>query len=53
MDHSACPTKREIIRERAREARTQRNKETDMNKRDVELITRVFYFANIEAWPKI
>ena len=52
-DHSKCPTKREIVRERAREAREKKNTETQDNKRDLELITRVFDYTNTEAWPKI
>ena len=35
------------------EARTKRNEETQNNKKDLELITRVFDYTNTEAWPKL
>merc|ERR1712121_252724 len=53
MDHTVCPTKREIIRGRTIEARTKRNVETQNNKRDLELITKIFDYTNTEAWPKL
>ena len=53
MDHTACPTKREIIRGRTLDARTKRNEETQNNKRDLDLITKVFDYTNTEAWPKL
>ena len=53
MDHSACPTKREIIRARTIEARTKRNQDTQNDKRDLELITKAFDYTNNEAWPKL
>ena len=53
MDNTACPTKREIIRARTIEARAKRNQETQNDKRDLALITRVFDYTNNEAWPKL
>ena len=49
MDHTVCPTKREIIRGRTMEARAKRNEEAQNNKRDLELITKVFDYTNTEA----
>ena len=53
MDHTACPTKREIIRGRTAEARSKRGEEIQNDKRDVELITRVFNYTNKDAWPQL
>ena len=35
------------------EARAKRNEEAQNNKRDLELITKVFDYTNTEAWPKL
>ena len=51
LDHSACPTKREIIRGRTLEARAKRNQDAQKDKRDFALITKAFDFTNNEAWP--
>ena len=53
LDHSACPKKREIVRERARLARTKQSEENNNNQRDIELIKRVVDFSNTESWPQI
>ena len=53
MDHSACPTKREIIRKRASEARDKKTAEAQANKRELELITRLLDYTNTENWPHL
>ena len=53
IDHSACPTKREIIRERVREARIKKEAETQSKQRDLDLITQIFDYTNTEAWPHL
>ena len=53
LDHSACPKKREIVRERARVARIKQTEENNNNQRDIDLIKRVVDFSNTETWPQI
>ena len=53
LDHSACPKKREIVRERIRIEREKHMKETNNNERDIELIRTVFEYSNRETWPPI
>ena len=52
LDFGLCPKKREIIRERTREARRQREKIDTENMRDVELIKKVIDLSERE-WPSI
>ena len=53
IDHAACPTKREILRKRVREARANKEAETQAKQRDLDLITQVFDYTNTEIWPHI
>ena len=51
MDHTACPKKREIIRERARVVRLKRNEDL-ANKKDTELIN-ILEYTDTKEWPNI
>ena len=53
IDHAACPTKREILRKRVREARANKEAETQAKQRNLDLITQVFDYTNTEIWPHI
>ena len=53
LDYSYCPTRREIIRERARVAREKSKKENEGNERDLNLIKSVFEFSNYKTWPAL
>ena len=53
LDLSACPKKREIIRERARIMRNKEQEEHQTNKREEQLIKNVLDYANEKAWPSL
>ena len=53
LDHSACPKKREIIRERAKIARAKQSEENNANQREMDLIKRVVDYQNTDVWPPL
>ena len=53
LDHTYCPTRREIIRERARVAREKTKIENEGNERDLNLIKSVFEYSNYNTWPAL
>ena len=53
LDHSACPRKREIVRERAKLASAKQKEETNANQREIDLIKRVVDYQNTDIWPPL
>ena len=53
MDHSACPKKREIVRERAKLARAKQTEENHANQREMDLIKRVVDYQKTDVWPPL
>ena len=52
LDHSQCPTKREIIQKRIRAARAERTNQNKSEERDLNLIKSVIDFQQ-DAWPEL
>ena len=53
LDHRYCPTKREIIQERIRTAREQKDQEDKLKNRDTDLIKKTLKLSNLNTWPAL
>ena len=53
IDHRLCPIKRNLVQSKIREARENRQREQDENKKDMELIKKTIEISTTDAWPAL
>ena len=53
LDHRLCPIKRNLVQSKIREARENRQREQDENKKDMELIKKTIEISTTDTWPAL